>query len=601
MALPSLLLAAAAAASCAHDTVQVPPTPPSAATTTTTAATRSGAARPTQAAPPAAPPRARAVVSIPQVAPALAPPPTTIAGWARGAQIFPDLGDLHRAVTTRSPAAQAYFDQGLRLAYGFNHDEAARSFAEAAELDPRCAMCFWGLALALGPNYNVPMLPDRARVAWQALERARALAPAATPVEQALIAALAQRYGGPQPRTPQAQQPFNLAYAAAMRQVARAFPVDDDVQVLFAESLMDTNPWKLWTPEGAPAPGTPEIIATLETVLRRDPFHPGANHYYIHAVEASPSPGRAIRSADLLPGLMPGAGHIVHMPAHIYQRVGRYADASQANRRAIEADKRYLAAARPPGYYPMYVGHNWGFLAFSTAMEGRSAESIAASREAARALPPQMLAMMPGMDFFASEPLLTMVRFGKWGDILYEPRPPAAFMVQTALWLHARGMAEASTERLADAKRDLAELRMLRASMPADLQAGNNSARDIANVAALALEARIAEIEGQTLVAIGLWRQAVAAQDRLVYAEPADWFYPLRHFLGAALLDAQMFPEAEQVYREDLRRNPGNGWAIYGLTQTLRAEGRTADADLAEQDFRRAWANADFTLARSAF
>jgi tetratricopeptide (TPR) repeat protein len=289
------------------------------------------------------------------------------------------------------------------------------------------------------------------------------------------------------------------------------------------------------------------------------------------------------------------------MPAHIYQRVGRYADAAQANRDAIAVDRRYLAAARPPGYYPMYVGHNWGFLAFSAAMQGRSSESITAARASARALPPEMLGMMPGMDFFAAEPLMTLVRFGRWDDVRAEPRPPARFMVQTALWLHARGMADASTDRLDAAEAELGELRRLQAAMPADLRAGNNSARDIASVGALALEARLAEARGQQAAAVVLWRQAVAAQDRLVYSEPADWFYPLRHFLGAALLDAHDPAAAEQVYREDLRRNPNNGWALFGLAQALRAQGRTADAGLAESDFRRAWADADVTLARSAF
>jgi tetratricopeptide (TPR) repeat protein len=554
---------------------------------------------------PAQPPGTVAItVTTSPAAPAGAPAPhagpSTIAGWADGAMLFGDLGVWHRPVTTFSAEAQAYFDQGLRLAYGFNHDEAARSFARAATIDPGCAMCFWGLALTLGPNYNTPMLPGRAQVAWQALERARAAAPRTTPVEQALIAALAVRYAGPEPRPPAQQQAGNVAYAAAMRQVASLYPNDDDVQVLYAESLMDTNPWKLWGPDGTAAPHTEEIVATLETVLLRDPAHPGANHYYIHAVEASPNPGRALAVAERLPSLMPGAGHLVHMPAHIYQRVGNYAWASESNRRAIAADERYLARTRPLGYYPMYVGHNWGFLSYSAAMEGRSAESLAAAREAARALPPEMLTAMPGMDFFAAEPLLAMVRFGRWEELRREPRPPAAYMVQTALWLHARGMADASTDHLDEATQDLAELRTLQASLPADLQAGNNSARDIANVGTLALQARIAEVNGDSNAAVAYWREAVAAQDRLIYAEPADWFYPMRHYLGAALMDAHDYVAAEQVYREDLWRNPGNGWSLYGLRQSLRAQGRTDEAARVWAEFDRAWANADFRLTRTA-
>jgi tetratricopeptide (TPR) repeat protein len=526
--------------------------------------------------------------------------PRSVAALAAGAQLFPDLGTLHRSVTTRSSEAQAYFDQGLRLAYGFNHDEATRSFARAAVLDPTCAMCFWGVALTLGPNYNTPMLPDHVRAAWDALDRAQWVAPGAERVEQALISALAPRYVGPQARTPDVQKSYSADYAKAMRAVAARYPADDDVQVLFAESLMDTNPWKLWAADGTPAAATPEIVATLEKVLARNPAHPGANHYYIHAVEASAAPGRALAAADRLPALMPGAGHIVHMPAHIYQRVGRYADASAANRRAIAVDARYLARTRPPGYYPMYVGHNWGFLAYSTAMEGRAAESVDAARAAARALPPQMLDMMPGMDFFTAEPLMAMVRFGKWEEIRKEPRPPAEYKMLTALWLHARGMADASTGRIEDAERDLTELRAVAASMPPDLQAGNNNARDLAEVAILALDARITEARDQPALASVRWRRAVAAQDLLTYAEPADWFYPLRQFLGAALLDSDQPGAAEVVYREDLRKNPGNGWALFGLAKALRAQNRNLEARDTEAAFQQAWSNADFTLTRSA-
>lgn len=527
--------------------------------------------------------------------------PATVAAWAEGAVLFDDLGTHSRKVTTRAREAQRWFDQGLRLTYGFNHDEATRSFARATELDPTCAMCFWGVALTVGPNYNMPMLESRAQLAWDALGRARALAKSGTPVERALIDALATRYGGPEPKTPPAQQPFNEAYAAAMRKVARAFPDDDDVQVLFAESLMDLDPWKLWTNDGAPTANTEEIVGTLERVLARSPEHPGANHYYIHAVEASREPGRAERSADRLARLMPGAGHMVHMPAHIYQRIGRYADASETNRRAIQADKRYLERVTPPDYYPMYIGHNWGFLAFSSAMEGRSAECIEASRNAAKALPPEMLAMMPGMDFFAGEPLLAMTRFGKWREILAEPRPAAKFQTMTLLWLHAHGMASAATGRIPDAEHDLAELRRLKDELPEDLRAGNSSARDVAEVAAVALEARLAEARRKPDEAIAKWRRAVELQDQLSYNEPADWFYPLRHHLGAALLDAGQAREAEKVYRDDLERNPKNGWALFGLRTALEKQGRAADAAEVDTQFRRAWANADIRLTRTAF
>lgn len=523
---------------------------------------------------------------------------SSLASLAAGAILFDNLGSYHYPVTTGSKEAQAYFDQGLRFVYAFNHDEAARSFARAAQLDPSCAMCFWGAALVLGPNYNMPMIADRASAAWEGVQRAVALAPKATPVEQALIGALARRYGGPEPLPPEAMKPFQEAYAAAMRDVARRFPNDVDVQVLFAESLMNLNPWKLWTPDGRPAPGTEEIVSRLEAVLARAPDHPGANHYYIHAVEASSHPERALPSARRLPALIPGAGHLVHMPAHIYQRVGMYEEAAEANRRAIEADQAYVREAKPHGYYPMYLGHNWGFLAFAASMQGRAEETLRASREAARALPPEMLAMMPGMDFFAAAPLFTMVRFGRYDELLAEPRPDPKYPVLTGLWLHAHGMALAARGRLDEACADQAALVKLAAEVPQDMRAGNNTARDVLGTAARVLEAFIAERQGRP-DALAAWDAAVRAADRLVYSEPADWFYPVRHYQGAALLKAKRWKEAEAVYREDLRRNPGNGWALFGLSQALQGQGRGPEAAQVQQQFQRAWANADIRLTSS--
>jgi tetratricopeptide (TPR) repeat protein len=527
------------------------------------------------------------------------PSSTEIVGaWAKGAQLFADLGALHHPVTTASPDAQAYFDQGLRLNYGFNHDEATRSFARAAELDPSCASCFWGVALTLGPNYNVPMLPDRAQAAWAALTKAKALAPRATPMEQALIGALAKRYAGPTPLEPAAMQPYNESYAAAMREVARRFPSDLDVQVLFAEALMDVNPWKLWSADGKPGLQTDEIVQTLEGVLARDPQHPGANHYYIHAIEASAHPEKGLSAADRLPLLMPGAGHVVHMPAHIYQRVGRYAAASQANQQAIAADQSYLAKTKPPGYYPMYLAHNFGFLAFSASMEGRAAAALQAARDSAKAMPPQMLSMMPGMDFFAAAPLFVMVRFARWDDLLAEPRPRDSFPILTGLWLHAHGMALAARGRLDEAAQDRSELQALRAKVPAEVTAGLNPARDVLAVAEKILAAQIAEAQKQP-EALALWADAVKLEDGLAYSEPADWFYPVRHFQGAALLAAGRASAAEAVYREDLRRNPNNGWSLFGLSQALKAQKKIKEAAAAEKEFRAAWPRADIQLTRS--
>jgi tetratricopeptide (TPR) repeat protein len=534
--------------------------------------------------------------------PAGPPAPASTLALAKGAQRFDDLGTLHRPITTTSPDAQAFFDQGLRLAFGFNHDESTRSFARAAELDPRCAGCFWGVAWTLGPNYNVPMLPERSQAAWEALQQAQLRAASGgNPTELELIAALAKRYRGPQPLNPEEQGPLNVAFADAMRKVAHAHPADDDVQVIFAESLMDVTPWRLWSLDGKESPGTKEIVATLETVLARSPNHPGANHYYIHAVEASRTPERALPSAERLGALMPAAGHIVHMPAHIFQRVGRYADAAEANRRAVRADEAYFRKTAPPGYYPMYLGHNYGFLAYAASMQGRSVESLQAARQAVKAVPPEMLDMMPGMDFFAAEQLLVMVRFGMWEAILNEPRPAEKYQTLTALWLHAQGMAHASTGKTEQARAEVKALRILARQIPPDLLAGQNSAREVCELGAEAVEARIAERSGRLPEAIRRWEQAVAREDTFAYDEPADWFYPMRHYLGAALLDAKRGREAERVFRADLARNPNNGWALYGLSRALAAQKRQPEAARARQSFQVAWADADVKLARPAF
>ncbi len=560
---------------------------------------QSGNAPPAQSA--VAPSQAPAPVS------ATAPPATpgpTLAQWAHGAQLFDNLGGYSRTITTSSPDAQAYFNQGLRLIYAFNHDEAARAFAKAIEFDAACAMCYWGAGESLGPNYNMPVMADRWAVLWQAVQSAQNNAAHATPVEQALIAALATRYSGPDPLPAEKMQPFNEAYAKAMSDVARQYPDDDDVQVFHAEALMTANPWKLWSVDGKPSPGTAEIVATLETVLARNPQHPGANHYYIHAVEASPHPENAVAAAERLPGLIPGAGHIAHMPAHIFQRIGRYADAGAANRDGIKIDLAYIDKAKPPEwtyYSGMYLGHNYQFLAYAAAMQGRSAEALEATRDMRAHIPDAVLHMGMGLDWYAAEPYFTMERFGRWSDMLAEPAPDPTLIALSAAYHYERAVALAATGKIDDAGKEKAKLDSIAAATPADAPAGLNAAKDLIAVASLVASARIAIAEGKHDAAIATLHEAATKEDALAYDEPADWFVPVRHLLGDELLKAGKAADAEAVYRDDLQRHPANGWALYGLAQALKAQQKADAAAAVEEQFKQAWKDADMTLTASAF
>lgn len=528
--------------------------------------------------------------------------PQAIADWAKGARLFDGLGTFHRPIATTSPQAQRYFDQGMRLMWAFNHDEAARSFARAGELDPKCALCFWGLGLALGPNYNMPLMAEvRAKVAWEALGKAKALASQATPAEQTLIAALARRYTGPTPLDPSNEAPLLAAYAGAMRDAARRFPADNDIQALYAEALMNITPWKLWQHDGTPAPGTTEIVATLERVLARDPGHPGANHYYIHAVEASRHPERALASALRLKAMMPAAGHLVHMPSHILQRVGRYEESAEANRKGAAADIAYYAQTQPIDYYPMYTAHNYQFLAFAAAMEGRRAETIDALRKSRAGLSDEMLAGMGGVDWYVGALYTAMVRFGLWDEILREPAPNPKILGLHIPYLEARATALALTGHPDQADIVADQLDAAISAAPADLMAGMNSGRSAYRIAGLKARARIALARDKSAEAVSLLRDAVKAEDALDYDEPSDEFFPVRHLLGAALLVAGKPADAAQVYRDDLTRNPANGWALYGLYQALKAQGDKAAARIAHRHFVSAWTRADTRLEMSAF
>ena len=487
--------------------------------------------------------------------------------------------------------------------WGFNHDEATRSFAKAAELDPKCAACFWGVSLTVGPNYNLPFLvEERAKVAFDALAKARGNASHASPIEQALIKALDSRYPTALPLDPAKTTAILVAYAESMKVVAARFPDDLDVQTLYAEALMNVNAWKLWTPDGRPAPATEQVVATLESVLARDPGHPGANHYLVHALEASPHPERALAAAERLKSLMPAAGHMVHMPAHIMQRIGRYEDAAEANRRGAAADESYASRTRPLDYYPvMYTAHNYQFLACSAAMEGRKAEAIAATDGSRKAVTDAMLLAMPGADWYVAESYTARVRFGMWDDLLTKSAPNPKLTGLTGGFLYGRAVALAAKGRLDEARSTLHELQMLAAQTPADVPAGMNSVREVLGVAIPIVEARIAVSERRTEEALALLHKAVAAEDRLAYNEPQDWFFPVRHLLGAQLMQAGKPREAEIVYREDLQRNPANGWALYGLGASLKAQGKTAAATEVARQFKSVWSHADIKLAASAF
>ena len=528
--------------------------------------------------------------------------PETLAGWAKGAQLFDGLGTFHRKITTRSPLAQKYFDQGMRLLWAFNHDEATRSFAKAAKIDPSCASCYWGVALTLGPNYNMPMMSSaRGRVGWEALRKARSNARRATPVERALIAAVAKRYRGVEEVDPSNSKPLLGAYVDAMRAVAAKYPNDLDVQTMYAEGLMNTNPWKLWNEDGTANPGTDQIVSTLRSVLEKDPNHPGANHYYIHAVEASQHPDLAIRSAEVLNGMMPSAGHLEHMPAHILQRVGRYEEAAEANRKGAAADLAYIKATAPPDYYPMYLIHNFQFLGSAAGMEGRRAEAITALKKARAHIPDDLLFGMPGLDWSASFVYDGYVKFGMWDEMLAEPAPSPRLPGATISYLQSRASALAAKGRIDEAKAELAKSAQAISAVPEEATQGNNQAKPLYDVGQLKAEARIAGAEQRRDEAVRLLAEAVSLEDKLAYNEPSDMIFPTRHLLGAGLLAAGRPGEAEAVYREDLRRNPKNGWAYFGLSQALAAQKRDAEAAAARGQFEQAWQRADIQLASGAF
>jgi hypothetical protein len=507
------------------------------------------------------------------------------------------LGTHAHPITTSSPRAQLFFNQGLILAYGFNHREAARSFREVTRLDPTAAMGYWGQALVLGPNINVPMSPEAEPEAWALIEKARSVAGSASQRERDYIEALAKRYSD-------AAEPdraaLDAAYADAMHELQHAYPDDLDAATLYAEALMDLSPWDYWTRDGRPHERTKEILKVLEGVRAREPKHPGASHYYIHATEyARPDLGEV--AADALVDVAPGAGHLQHMPSHIYARVGRYADASHANEKAIFADEDYIAVCRAQGIYPLaYYPHNLHFFFWTTSLEGRSAESIAAARQVVDKTAAFLDGLPPfGQVFPASLPF-ALVRFGKWDEALAIPLPPESHPFWRASVHYARGMAFARKGSPAEAKQELAAVRAIAASEGAgDRLVGATTLANLVGLAGNVLDGEIAASEGRLDEAIAVLHTAVLQQDLLPYNEPPDWYFPVRLSLGAVLLEAGRPAEAEAVYWQDLDRSPESGWTLFGIAAAQRAQGK--DASAVEARFRKAWAAADVELSASRF
>ena len=543
------------------------------------------------------------------------------------APVLDGLGDAHLDITSTHPEAQRFFDQGLRLTYGFNHSEALRAFKEAARLDPKCAMAYWGWALVLGPNINLPMQDDVRQQAWDAMERAVALKDGVSDKERDFIDALAVRYESPISANGDGETDddteevgsgdvteaggesgdddeedeedrralLDEAYAGAMQALHEKYPDDNDAATLYAASLMNLTPWTYWYDDGSPRDGTEDILAALEGAIERDPNHIGAIHYYIHAVEEK-RPRRAEEAADRLAGLAPKAGHLVHMPAHIYMRLGRYQDSYEQNAKAVAADEGYISACQAQGIYPLgYYPHNIHFMVWSAMFEGRSAEALEMARKVASKIPDHVDEDNWGAyELFRSQPIYAMVRFGMWQEVLAEPKPLAKAKLMTGIWHYARALAYVHTGLRRKAK---SELKSLRRQSPG--VAGYF--RPLMTIAELIVEAELLADRGKYEQAIANLDQATRVEDSLDYNEPPSWYFPVRHVLGAVLIEAGLPEEAEVVYWADLRNHPENGWALFGLEKSLRAQFEGEEANAIAERFQKAWERADARLTSSRF
>lgn len=514
--------------------------------------------------------------------------------------LFQNLGHYHRSITTKSAQAQQYFDQGLTLVYAFNHPEAVRSFREAIRLDRTCTMCHWGLALALGPHINAGMSREGVNEAWQALQTAQTLSQTAPAVEQAYVQALATRYAK---SPPDDRRPLDRAYANAMRQVAQQYPRDPDASTLFAEALMNTTPWYYWNGD-QPKPETVEILKALEAALQLNINHPGANHYYVHAVEASPNPAQAVPHTDRLKTLVPGAGHLLHMPSHIQIQLGQYHEAVVANQQAIKADQEYAKTCPVQTEYltKLYAPHNYHFLWVAAMMGGEGQVALAAAQQIATNANRQLseTSRSGTWQHHAATPLYTLIKFGKWDKILATPKPSHNLQYPLGVWHFARGVAFRATGKPQAGMQELQALRTIAANPKLkSVKIESNSAATLLQIAAQVLSGELAAQQGDYVVAIRDLQAAIALEDKLNYVEPQAWHSPVRQTLGAVLLQAKRPVEAEAIYREDLQRHPENGWSLFGLAASLQAQGKTEAAQNIQTRFEVAWKHADVQLTAS--
>lgn len=513
---------------------------------------------------------------------------------ATEAVLVEGLGRHHHPVSTKIPEAQCFFDQGMAYCFAFNHDEAVRSFRKAAELDSTLAMAYWGVAYALGSNYNLPIDSIREVEAFQSIQKAQALSGFASPAEQEYIKAMTVRYtDDPKPN----YAALDSAYWKAMKSLHERYPDDEDAAVLFAESAMNLRPWGLWHIDGTPAPGTPELVSVLESVLKRDPYHTGAGHFYIHAVEASPEPEKALATADRLGTLVPAAGHLVHMPGHAYIRTGNYEQSISANYAAVKIDSTYLAEGGGGGFYSLlYYPHNIHFLSVSYALDGQYANALHYANMLSTVGAPLWL-IDPHIEGVGPTKYYIQAKFRKWNEILAEPAPDTSWKVITAMWHFARGMAFASTGKVKDAKKELAAMDKSESQFSPQAYLGTiNSAKSVMPIPRSLLTARIAVAENRAEDAVKLLYSAANIQDSLYYDEPEAWYIASRETLGALLIQLGRFAEAESVFRTDLAEYPRNGRSLFGLNIALQRQGKDYEAQLVEQQFNRAWARSDTPL-----